>query len=56
MWDLELIPVYLLLSMWDGKKRLHSIIIESRISLFHVWKVLPFSPPRSLPSTLPQSN
>ncbi|KAG5376756.1 hypothetical protein IGI04_041352 [Brassica rapa subsp. trilocularis] len=38
--------------MWDGKKRLHSIIIESRISLFHVWKVLPFASPRSLPSTL----
>nr|VDD65316.1 unnamed protein product [Brassica oleracea] len=24
MWDLELIPVYLLLSMWGGKKRLYS--------------------------------
>ena len=24
MWELELIPVYLLLSMWGGKKRLHS--------------------------------
>ncbi|MFS7920358.1 putative NADH:ubiquinone oxidoreductase [Helianthus anomalus] len=24
MWELELIPVYLLLSMWGGKKRLYS--------------------------------
>nr|YP_010340439.1 NADH-plastoquinone oxidoreductase subunit 4 [Solanum imamense]UNZ92764.1 NADH-plastoquinone oxidoreductase subunit 4 [Solanum imamense] len=24
MWELELIPVYLLLAMWGGKKRLYS--------------------------------
>ena len=24
MWELELIPVYLLVSMWGGKKRLYS--------------------------------
>nr|YP_010505905.1 NADH-plastoquinone oxidoreductase subunit 4 [Chrysosplenium forrestii]UXE34707.1 NADH-plastoquinone oxidoreductase subunit 4 [Chrysosplenium forrestii] len=23
MWELELIPVYLLLSMWGGRKRLY---------------------------------
>jgi NAD(P)H-quinone oxidoreductase subunit 4 len=26
MWELELIPVYLLLSMWGGKRRLYAAI------------------------------
>ncbi|OQU86911.1 hypothetical protein SORBI_3003G172850 [Sorghum bicolor] len=29
MWELELIPVYLLLSMWGGKRRLYSAVYES---------------------------
>ncbi|KAL5067330.1 hypothetical protein RYX36_018217 [Vicia faba] len=39
MWELELIPVYLLLSMWGGKKRLYSatkfILYTGGASIFY---------------------
>lgn len=34
MWELELIPVYLLLSMWGGKKRLYS---ATKFILYTAW-------------------
>nr|YP_010294035.1 NADH-plastoquinone oxidoreductase subunit 4 [Paepalanthus alpinus]ULQ67330.1 NADH-plastoquinone oxidoreductase subunit 4 [Paepalanthus alpinus] len=47
MWELELIPVYLLLSMWGGKKRLYSatkfILYTAGGSLFFLIGVLGMS-------------
>ncbi|KAM0041895.1 putative NADH:quinone oxidoreductase/Mrp antiporter, membrane subunit [Helianthus debilis subsp. tardiflorus] len=44
MWELELIPVYLLLSMWGGKKRLYSatkfILYTAVGSIFLLMRIL----------------